>query len=157
MRWLASFALLALCSSASCWAAPLSSSSTDAPLGASAGGSNSRGASWERLDDLLSQLVSSAEASSADSGALASSLRDARSTLTELSRSLGESRTRASELSSSLERCERSLALSEQSLKEARSLADRSALELRLWKGAALAGLALGLAGIAGGLALASR
>lgn len=152
MRWLASFALLALFSSASSWAQPSSSSSTAAPPGASAGSSQSQSATWERLDDLLNRLVSSAEDSSADSKRLGDSLRDARASLTELSARLSESATRAAELSSSLERCERSLELSEASLKEARAAASRSELELWLWRGAAFVGVAAGIVGTAYGL-----
>jgi hypothetical protein len=149
VRWLASLALLAFSLSAPSWAQASSSPSTGLPPAASGGGSPPPSATWERLDELLNLLVSSAEDSSADSRLLEASLRDARSSLTELSDRLSESATRARELSSSLERCERSLELSEESLKEARAEAARSALELRLWKWAALAGFAAGAFGLA--------
>jgi hypothetical protein len=123
------------------------------PRGSLGSGSPRPSPSWERLDELLNQLESSAEASSEDSKRLEASLRDARATLTELSSRLGESATRAAELSSSLERCERSLELSERSLREAKSLADRREAELRLWKAAAALGLALGAGGLAWGIA----
>jgi septal ring factor EnvC (AmiA/AmiB activator) len=152
MRWLASFALFALFSPALSWAQASSSSSTEPPQGASAGSSQSPSATWERLDDLLNRLVSSAEDSSADSERLEASLKDARASLTELSSRLSESARRAAELSSSLELCEKSLELSEASLREARSAASRSALELWLWRGAALVGAAAGVCGLAYGL-----
>jgi septal ring factor EnvC (AmiA/AmiB activator) len=102
-------------------------------------------------------LESSAEASSADSRSLEASLKDARSSLTELSSKLSESETRAAALSSSLERCAKSLELSEASLREARALAARNELELRLWRGAAFVGLAVGVGGLAWGLAASLR
>jgi DNA repair exonuclease SbcCD ATPase subunit len=157
MRWLASFVFCFLLLAGLSWAEGSSSYSTGSPREASANGSRPAGASWERLDDLLSRLESSAEASSEDSRRLASSLEDARSTLSELSARLSESTTRAAELSSSLESCERSLELSESSLKEARALADRRELELRLWRGAAILGLACGAGGLACGLAALAR
>jgi septal ring factor EnvC (AmiA/AmiB activator) len=152
LRWLACFALCASFLPAFSWAEG-SSSSSIAPLpGASGDASTAPSATWERLDDLLNQLVSSAEDSSADSKRLGDSLRDARASLTELSARLSESATRAAELSSSLERCETSLELSEASLREARRAAARSGLELWLWRGAAVVGLAAGFAGLAYGL-----
>jgi hypothetical protein len=152
MRWLACFALYVFFLPALSWAQASSSSSTGQLPGASGSDSAAQSATWERLDDLLNRLVSSAEDSSADSLSLEASLRDARSSLTELSARLSESATRAAELSSSLERCERSLELSETSLKEARAAAARDALELWLWRGAALVGLAAGVGGVAWGL-----
>jgi hypothetical protein len=152
MRWLVSFALLLCCSSGFSWAQAPSSSSTGPLPEASAAASSSPRQTWERLDELLLRLESSAEASSADSMLLRSSLEDARSRLTELSERLTESSTRAGELSSSLERCERSLELSEASLKEARAASSRRELELWLWRGAAAVGLVAGAAGIGWGL-----
>jgi chromosome segregation ATPase len=151
MRWLVSFALLLWFSSASSWAS--SSSSTAQLPEASEGGSPSLKPTWERLDDLLRRLESSAEDSSSGSRLLRDSLEDARERLTELSARLTESSTRASELSSSLERCERSLALSESSLREARAASARRELELRLWRWAAVVGLAAGVAGTGWALA----
>jgi hypothetical protein len=152
MRCIACFALCASFLPALSWAQASSSSSTGPLPGASVSVSPAPSATWERLDDLLNRLVSSAEDSSADSKRLEASLRDARSSLIELSARLSESATRAAELSSSLERCERSLDLSEASLKEARSAAARNALELWIWRGAAFVGLAAGVAGVAWGL-----
>ncbi len=157
MRWIAYFALLALFSPALSWAQASSLSSTAPSPGASEPASPSPSATWERLDDLLSLLVSSAEDSSADSLRLDTALRDARASLTELSARLSESSARALELSSSLERCEGSLESSEQSLTAARVAAARSALELRLWRGAALVSLTAGVAGLAWGLANGGR
>jgi hypothetical protein len=152
MRWLALFALLCWLSSAPSWAQASSSPSTESPPEASDSGSGPPSATWERLDDLLTQLESSAEDSSRDSSRLRESLEAARAGLTELSSRLDESRTRASELSSSLEQCARSLELSESSLREARSAAARRELELWLWRGAAVLGLAAGAVGLAWGL-----
>jgi hypothetical protein len=157
MRWVISLALCALLSPALSWAEAPSSSSTAPSREASDRGSGSQSATWERLDELLRLLESSAEDSSADSARLEASLRDARSSLTELSARLSESQTRASALSSSLAACARSLELSEASLREAKALAARSELELRLWKGAAFVGLAVGVGGIAGALFFAAR
>ncbi len=158
MRWTAILALLLSLSAASSWAAPsseaLSSSSSTAPSpAASDSASPSPSATWERLDALLSQLESSARDSSEDSRLLKASLRDAQGTLIELSTRLAESATRASELSSSLERCEKSLVLSEASLKEAREAAARRDVELWLWRGAAVVGVVAGAVGVGFGLA----
>jgi septal ring factor EnvC (AmiA/AmiB activator) len=157
MRWLVSLALLAFLLPALSWAQASPSSLTAASPGASPSSSRDRSATWERLEELLSLLESSAEASSADSRSLEASLKDARSSLTELSSKLSESETRADELSSSLERCAKSLELSEASLKQARALASRNELDLRLWRGAAVVGLALGIGGLAGGILVAAR
>jgi hypothetical protein len=158
MRWLMTLALLLSLSAASSWSAPSlagdsSSSSTAPDQPASAGASASPSATWERLDDLLNQLESSARDSNADSKLLKASLRDAQGTLIELSTRLAESATRASELSSSLERCARSLELSEASLKEARAAASRREVELWLWRGAAVVGVVAGAVGLGYGLA----
>ena len=158
MRWLASFALLCFLCSAPSWADPSSgrgssSSSTGQAQAASADASPPPSATWERLDDLLTRLESSAEDSSADSERLRTSLEDARSRLIELSTRLTESATRAGELSSSLELCARSLELSEASLKEARAAAARRDVELWIWRGFAVAGVVAGAAGLGFGLA----
>ncbi len=165
MRWLTFIALLCLCSRGPSWAVPfsvpfweaLSSSSSTGPLPeASARSSASPSATWERLDDLLSQLESSAEDSNADSLRLRESLGDARSRLSELSARLTESSTRAAGLSSSLELCERSLALCEASLREARVASARRDTELWIWRGAAILGVVVGAAGLGWGFANAS-
>ena len=156
MRCLVCFALCASFFPAFSWAEDSSSSSIGSLPAASVNASASPSATWERLDDLLSRLESSAEDSSEDSRLLKTSLEDARSRLSELSMRLIESATRAGELSSSLERCERSLALSEASLREARMAAARRDTELWLWRGAAVLGVAVGAASFGWGLANAT-
>ena len=156
MRWLALFALSCLFSLEPFWAEGQSTSSTGPLPAASAGAWRPPSATWETFDYLLSRLESSAEDSSADSARLKSSLEDARSRLSELSARLTESSTLAGELSSSLGRCERSLALSEASLREARAAAARNELELWIWRGAAVLGVAAGAAGLGWGIAAAT-
>jgi len=152
VKWLAFFALLA-----SFFWAPLSAQSSSSPSterlpAASGSASSSLKPTWERLDELLKSLEDAALDSSDDSARLRTSLEDARSELTALSKTLDESRTRADELSSSLERCERSLALSEESLKEAQAAARRRDFELWAWRAAAVLGLTAGAIGLGYGL-----
>lgn len=127
-------------------------SPTDSLREASRDDSSAQAPTWERLDELLNLLEDAARDSNRDSLKLMESLEIARSELSELSKSLEESETRAKELSGSLERCERSLELSEISLKEARRLERSRNTELWVWRVAALIGFAAGAFGLGYGL-----
>jgi len=98
---------------------------------------------WERLDEIWTQLEQSGQTSSADLEQLRIALELARQQLTTLSSQLADSQTQALALSSLLEQAALSLQASEGSLKEAQALASRQGLELWIWRGATAAGCVL--------------
>lgn len=137
-------ALLCLCL-ASSWAQPVPSSPTGSPPAVSEPASPLPGPSWDRLDEIWTQLERSGQTSSADSMQLRTALEQARQQLTMLSSQLADSLTQASALSSSLERAGQSLQASELSLKEAQALGKRQGRELWIWRGATAAASVLAI------------
>ena len=149
MRWLASFALLCLFLGALLGGFILGAGLVFVLDRAASGSVGRRLAVAERdLGEARRSLESARELGRGLERGLDASRDLAQGCALEIDRAIGEAERvgdASAELSSSLERCERSLELSEASLKEARAAAARrSELELWLWRGAAFVGPARG-------------